>query len=73
MTDFRAVLRCHDPGVRNRISGKCGESGHSIRTCQEMKAVSAAGLKEVIARYGKTESCNSQQAAQLGVRATKAA
>jgi hypothetical protein len=25
--------------------GQCGEVGHSIRTCQEMKAVSAARLK----------------------------
>ena len=27
--------------------GKCGESGHSMRTCAQMKAVSAARLKEV--------------------------
>jgi len=37
--------------------GKCGESGHSIRTCPEMKAVSAARLKEVLA-YGKAQSSN---------------
>jgi hypothetical protein len=41
-----------------RTCGKCGDSGHSIRTCQQMKAVSAARLKEVIARYGKTENSN---------------
>ena len=40
--------------------GKCGEQGHSIRTCQEMKAVSTARLKEVMARYGKTQSSNPQ-------------
>jgi len=37
-----------------------------------MKAVSAARLKEVLA-YGKAQCGNTQQAAQLGVRATKAA
>jgi hypothetical protein len=40
--------------------GKCGESGHSIRTCQEMKAASSARAKEVMARYGKTEIGNTQ-------------
>jgi hypothetical protein len=55
------------------IYGKCGDGRHSIRTCQEMKAVSAARLKEVMKRYGKTESSNTQPAVQLGVRATKAA
>ena len=42
-----------------RTCGKCGESGHSIRTCLQMKAVSSARLKEVMARYGKTEISNS--------------
>ena len=41
-----------------RTCGNCGESGHSIRTCPKMKAVSAARLKEVMARYGKTEISN---------------
>jgi hypothetical protein len=52
--------------------GKCGEQGHSIRTCPEMKAVSAARLKEVLT-FGKAKSSNKQPAAQLGIRATKAA
>jgi hypothetical protein len=43
-----------------RNCGKCGESGHSIRTCQEMKAASSARAKEVMARYGKTEIGNTQ-------------
>jgi hypothetical protein len=37
--------------------GKCGEQGHSMRTCAQMKAVSAARLKEVLA-YGKAQSSN---------------
>jgi hypothetical protein len=37
-----------------------------------MKAVSAARLKEVL-EPGKAKSGDTQQAAQLGVRATKAA
>jgi hypothetical protein len=52
--------------------GKCGEQGHSIRTRSEMMAVSGARLKEVVA-YGKAKSGDTQQAAQLGVRPTKAA
>jgi hypothetical protein len=43
-----------------RNCGKCGESGHSIRTCQQMKAVSTARLKEAMARYVKTEIGNTQ-------------
>ena len=35
--------------------GKCGEAAHSMRTCAQMKAVSAARLKEVLA-YGKAQS-----------------
>ena len=34
---------------------KCGEQGHSMRTCAQMKAASAARLKEVLV-YGKTQS-----------------
>ena len=37
--------------------GKCGEQGHSMRTCAQMKAVSAARLKEVLA-YGKAQTGN---------------
>jgi hypothetical protein len=55
-----------------RTFGKCGESGLSIHTCPEMKAVSAARLKEISA-YCKDKSGDTQQAAQLGLRATKAA
>jgi hypothetical protein len=38
-------------------SGKCGEQGHSMRTCGQMKAVSAARLKEVL-EYGKAQRGN---------------
>ena len=31
-----------------RTCGNCVESGHSIRTCPQMKPVSAARLKEVL-------------------------
>ena len=55
-----------------RTCGKCGESGHSIRTCPEMRVVSAARLKEVLA-YGKAKTSDTQPAAQLGLRAAKAA
>jgi hypothetical protein len=58
--------------TKKKHCGKCVESGHSIRTCQEMKAVSAARLKEVL-EHGKAKSSDTQPAAQLGVRATKAA
>jgi hypothetical protein len=37
--------------------GKCGEQGHSMRTCAQMKAVSAARLKEVV-EYGKAQNGN---------------
>jgi hypothetical protein len=57
---------------RKKHCGKCGEIGHSIRTCPDMKAVSAARLKEVLA-YGKAKSGDTQQAALLGVRTTEAA
>ena len=40
--------------TRNKHCGKYGESGHSIRTCPYMRAVSAARLKEVL-EYGKAK------------------
>ena len=37
--------------------GKCGEQGHAMRTCAQMKAVPAARLKEVLS-YGKAQNGN---------------
>ena len=45
---------------RKKHCGKCGDGGHSIRTCQEMKAVSAARLKEVL-EHGKAKSSDTQR------------
>lgn len=55
----RAARRGHQEyrgGGQARNCGKCGESGHSIRTCRQMKAVSAAGLNEVKAGMAKLKS-----------------
>jgi hypothetical protein len=58
--------------TRKKHCGQCGEIGHSIRTCTEMTAASAARLKEVL-EHGKAQSGDTQQTTQLGVRATRAA
>jgi hypothetical protein len=37
--------------------GKCGEQGHLMRTCAQMKVVSVARLKDV-STYGKAQNGN---------------
>jgi hypothetical protein len=51
-------------GTKKKHCGKCVESGHSICTCAEMKAVSAARLKEVLA-YGKAQSLPSSALSEM--------
>ena len=60
---------------------RCAPSLHSMRTRQQMKVVSAARLKEILEHlkaekevlYGKAKSRDTQPAAKLRFRATKAA
>jgi hypothetical protein len=75
-------------GIRRRLKNRFEKYGKSTKkkhcgNCVEravtqsaparkMKAVSAARLKEVL-EHGKAKSSDTQPAARLGVRATKAA
>ena len=58
--------------IRKKHCGQCGLSAHSIRTCSDMKAVSAARLKEVLT-YGKVKAATRNKLPNSVFGATKAA
>ena len=60
-----AAMRADGGGLQKNMAqskgkkhcSKCGEQGHSMRNCAQMKAVPAARLKEVLS-YGKAQNGN---------------